>query len=164
VVNAPIDIVWEVLHDVDAIAEWQPDMRSARCLKRDAAGRPVLVHMVLDTVIKQAEATLRVIYDEPGVMRWEKHRGDVPNFVGSWRLAAIPVDRTLIEYQLTIDFGRFGKLVRGPLAGAVNGAVASSMPGKLKAYVEGLDLSLPDRRNVERGLTPPSDQHALIPK
>ena len=148
VIDAPIEIVWEVLYDVDAIAEWQPDMRAARCLERDRAGRPLLVHMVLDTVIKQAEATLRVFYDEPGVMRWEKHRGDVPNFVGSWRLATIPVDRTLIEYQLTIDFGRFGKLVRGPLAGAVNGAAASSMPGKLKAYVETAGRSERDRRGI----------------
>lgn len=138
VINAPIDAVWDVLYDVDSIARWQPDLRSARCLERDDAGRPVLVHMVLDTVIRTTEATLKVTYSAPGVMQWEKHSGDVPSFVGSWTLGRMPRARTAAEYRLAIDFGRLGKLLRGPIAGTVNGAAASSMPGRLKAYVESL--------------------------
>jgi hypothetical protein len=137
VVDAPIGVVWEALYDVESIPRWQPDLRTARCLRRDRDGRPTIVHMVLDTAIRRTEATLRVTYDQPGMMMWEKQSGDVPSFSGSWRLATIPVERTLVDYRLQIDFGRLGKLVRGPLAGIVNGAVGSSMPGRLKGFVEG---------------------------
>jgi hypothetical protein len=138
VINAPIDVVWEVLYDVEATIHWQPDLKAATCLERDEDGRPLVVHMVLDTIVRRTEATLKVIHSDIGVMRWEKLSGDVPDFVGSWTLARRGRQRTSAEYRLTIDFGRLGKLVRGPFASALEGAAGSSMPTKLKAYVESL--------------------------
>lgn len=136
-IAAPIAVVFAVVADLELVPRWQPDVKVAECLERDADGRAVLIHTQMETVIRRTEATLRVSFDEPTCVSWVMEKGDVPTFEGSWTLTEIDRKTTRVDYAVTIDFGRkLGMLVRGPAGKAMAGAAVSSMPGKLKAYIE----------------------------
>lgn len=136
-IEAPIDVVFAIVADLELVPKWQPDVKVSECLERDEDGRGTLVYTELETVIRRTEATLRVSYEDPTKVSWVMEKGDVPAFEGSWTLTELPNNRTLAEYAVTIDFGRkLGMLVRGPAGKALKGAAVSSMPDKLKRYVE----------------------------
>lgn len=144
VIDAPIEVVFAIVADLELVPKWQPDVKVSRCLERDEDGRAVLVHTELETVIRRTEARLRVSYEDPTCVSWVMEEGDVPSFKGSWTLSPVAADRTLAEYAVEIDFGRkLGMLVRGPAGKALKATAVSSMPDKLKNYVE---ASAPKKR------------------
>lgn len=136
-IDAPIDVVFAIVADLELVPRWQPDVKVSKCLERDEDGRAVLVHTELETVIRRTEARLRVSYDDPTQVSWVMEKGDAAAFEGSWTLTDLGRGRTRAQYTVMIDFGRrMGMLVRGPAGKALQGAAVSSMPDKLKCYVE----------------------------
>lgn len=136
-IDAPITVVFAIVADLELVPKWQPDVKVARCLQRDEDGRAVLVRTEMETVIRRAEAHLRISYSEPSTVSWVMVDGDVQAQEGSWTLQDLGDGRTRVHYAVKIDFGRkLGLLLRGPAAAALRDATVSSMPDKLKTYVE----------------------------
>jgi hypothetical protein len=137
-IDAPIDEVFEVAADVEGSPRWQPEIKVAECLERDAGGRQVLVHTETDAKVRRLGSTLRFQYERPTAISWRQEDGDLKSVEGSWELEDLGDGRTRATYELTVDLGRMlGMVIRGPLVGVLRGQLIATMPGKLKGFVEG---------------------------
>lgn len=138
VIKAPIAEVFAVAADIENSPRWQPDIKVARCDKRDGDGRQVLVHTETDAKVRTLNAELRFSYDEPTSVRWTQEEGDLKSVDGSWTFEDLGDGSTKATYEMTVDLGRMlGMVIRGPLVGVLRGQLVESMPGKLKQDVEG---------------------------
>lgn len=137
-IEAPIERVYEVAADVESSPEWQPEIKVAECIERDPDGNQVLVRTETDAKVRTLGSTLRFSYDEPTGLSWTQEEGDLKSVDGKWKLEDIGDGRTRATYSMTVDLGRMlGMVIRGPLVGILRGQLVNSMPGKLKAFVEG---------------------------
>jgi uncharacterized membrane protein len=137
-IEAPIATVYEAAADVEASPQWQPEIKVAECLERDADGRQVLVHMETDAKVRRLGADLRFSYPGPTRIEWEQDDGDLKAVEGSWELEDLGGERTRVTYSLDVDLGRIlGIAIRGPVVGVLKGQMIGSMPEKLKRFVEG---------------------------
>ena len=137
-IEAPIERVYAVAADVEHLPRWQPEVKSAEVLERDAAGNQVLVRTETDTKVRTLAADLRFDYDEPSGLRWSQERGDVKSLDGSWAFSDLGGARTRATYSIRVDLGRMlGMVVRGPVVDALRRHLIDSMPPKLKEEVEG---------------------------
>ena len=136
-IAAPIAKVFEVAADVEGSPRWQPEIKVAEVLERDADGRQVLVHTETDAKARRVGADLRFSYDEPSGLRWVQEEGDLKSIEGSWTFEDLGGERTLATYEMTVDLGRMpGMVIRGPLVDVLRAQLVESMPGKLKEFVE----------------------------
>jgi uncharacterized membrane protein len=136
-IDAPIERVYAVAADVENSPRWQPEMKRAEVIERDAAGNQVLVHTETDAKVRTLQADLRFSYDEPTGLQWTQEEGDLKSVDGSWVLEDLGDGRTRATYSMTVDLGRMlGMVIRGPLVGVLRGQLVESMPGKLKDFVE----------------------------
>jgi uncharacterized membrane protein len=137
-IDAPIDEVFAVAADVEGSPRWQPEIKRAEVLERDADGRQVLVRTESDAKVRTLGSTLRFTYGEPTAISWEQAEGDLKSVRGSWELEDLGDGRTRATYWMEVDLGRMlGMVIRGPLVGVLRGQMVESMPGKLKAFIEG---------------------------
>ena len=137
-IDAPIGEVFAVAADVERSPRWQPQIKVAECLDRDADGRQVLVRTETDAKVRRLGSTLRFSYEEPTGIRWVQEKGDLKSVEGRWEFEDLGDDRTRATYSMTVDLGRMlGMVIRGPLVGVLRGQLVESMPGKLKGFVEG---------------------------
>lgn len=136
-IEAPIAEVFAVAADVEGSPAWQPEIRSAEALERDADGRQVLVRTVTNGGIRDLKADLAFSYEEPHGIRWRQAKGDLKSIEGSWTFESVGERATQATYEMTVDLGRvLGALIRGPLVGILRSQIVESMPGKLKRYME----------------------------
>lgn len=137
-IEAPIAAVFAAAADAEGTTGWQSDIEVAECLERDAEGRQLVVRMESETAIKRIDSTLRYSYAEPTRIAWAQDEGDLKAVAGSWELEDLGGGRTHVTYTLEVDPGRIlGMAMRGPVVGVLRGKMVDSMPGKLKAFVEG---------------------------
>jgi uncharacterized membrane protein len=137
-IDAPIERVYAVAADVESSPRWQPDIKEARVLERDADGNQVLVHTATDAKVRTLQADLRFTYDEPYGLSWTQEKGDLKSIDGAWEFEDLGGDRTRATYSMIVDLGRMlGMVIRGPLVGVLKGQLVESMPEKLKRDVEG---------------------------
>ena len=137
VIDAPIVDVYEVAADVEGSPRWQPEIKLARVLERDEHGNQVLVHTETDAKVRTVSADLRFSYEEPHAIRWTQESGDLKSVDGSWSFEDLG-EQTRATYSMSVDLGRMlGMVIRGPLVGVLRGQLVETMPGKLKAFVEG---------------------------
>jgi uncharacterized membrane protein len=136
-IEAPIDEVFAVAADVEGSPRWQPEIKVAECLERDADGDQVLVRTETDAKVRTLGSTLRFSYEAPTRISWVQQEGDLKSVEGSWELEDLGEGRTRATYSMTVDLGRMlGMVIRGPLVGVLRGQLVESMPGKLKRFVE----------------------------
>jgi ribosome-associated toxin RatA of RatAB toxin-antitoxin module len=136
-IDAPIARVFEVAADVENSPRWQPEIKSAEVLERDADGRQVLVLTKADAKVRTLATTLRFSYTEPTGLTWVQEDGDLKSLEGSWQFEDLGNDRTRATYSMTADPGRMlGMMIRGPVVDLLRQRLAGSMPGKLKGFVE----------------------------
>jgi ribosome-associated toxin RatA of RatAB toxin-antitoxin module len=136
-IEAPIAEVFAVAADVEGSPRWQPEIKLADCLERDADGNQVLVQMETDAKVRRLASTMRFDYEEPGRIGWEQEEGDLRSVHGSWKLEDLGEGRTRATYWLEVDLGRvLGMVIRGPIVGVLRGQLVESMPEKLKRFVE----------------------------
>jgi hypothetical protein len=136
-IEAPIERVFEVAADVEGSPRWQPQIKSAECVERDADGRQVLVDTITDGKVRDLRSRLRFSYDEPTGISWVQEEGDLSEVEGRWALADLGGGRTRATYELSVDLGRMlGMIIRGPLVGFLRGQLIETMPEKLKRFVE----------------------------
>ncbi len=137
VIDAPIEEVYAVAADVEGSPRWQPEIKRAECLERDADGRQVLVRTETDAKVRTLGATLRFSYEEPVGLSWVQEEGDLKSVVGSWRFEDLGEGRTRATYEMTVDLGRMlGMVIRGPLVDLLRHQIVETMPGKLKGFLE----------------------------
>ena len=137
-IDAPIEEVFAVAADVEGSPRWQPEIKHAEVLERDDDGHQVLVRTETDARVRTLGSTLRFGYDDPTGISWEQTEGDLKAVRGSWELEDLGDGRTRATYWMEVDLGRMlGMVIRGPLVGLLRGQLVESMPGKLKAFVEG---------------------------
>ena len=137
-IEAAIAEVFAVAADVEGSPRWQPEIKDAEVLERDADGNQVLVDTETDAKVRTLTSTLRFSYEEPTAIRWEQTDGDLKSVRGSWELEELGASRTRATYRMEVDLGRMlGMVIRGPLVGVLRGQIIESMPGKLKGFVEG---------------------------
>ncbi len=137
-IEAPIETVFEVAADVEGSPRWQPEIKVAECVERDADGSQTLVHMETDAKVRTLGSDIRFSYEGPTRMSWVQEDGDLKAIEGSWELEDLGDGRTRATYWLEVDLGRrLGLLIRGPLVGVLRGQLVNSMPEKLKRFVEG---------------------------
>jgi ribosome-associated toxin RatA of RatAB toxin-antitoxin module len=136
-IAAPRERVYAVAADVEHLPRWQPEVKSAEILERDADGNQVLVHTETDTKVRTLAADLRFTYDEPSGLRWSQERGDVKSLDGAWSFEDLGGGRTRATYSIRVDLGRMlGMVVRGPVVDALRRHLIDGMPAKLKEEVE----------------------------
>ena len=137
-IDAPIEEVFAVAADVEGSPRWQPEIKRAEALERDADGHQTLVHTETDGKVRTLNSTLSFGYDDPTGISWEQTEGDLKAVRGSWEFEDLGEDRTRATYWMEVDLGRMlGMVIRGPLVGVLRGQLVESMPGKLKSFVEG---------------------------
>ena len=136
-IDAPIAEVYAVAADVEGSPRWQPEIKSAEVVKRDADGNQVVVKTEADGKVRTLKSTLRFSYDEPNGLSWIQEDGDMKSVEGSWKFEDLGDGRTRATYWMEVDLGRMlGMVIRGPLVGVLRGQLVESMPGKLKGFVE----------------------------
>ena len=134
-VPARIADVFAHAADFEAMPAWQPELKLVDVLERDRDGRATRVYAELDTPIRLAKVTLGLCYRAPTKISWAMTEGNVPGFEGSWTLVELGPALTRIAYEVVIDFGRLGRLVRGPAANLLREQAVSSMPGRLRDHI-----------------------------
>lgn len=136
-IDAPIQTVYEVAADAAGAPRWQPEIKSAEAIERDADGNQVLVEMETDLKVRTVDVLMRFSYDEPRGLSWVQQKGPMKSVEGSWSFEDLGDDRTRATYEMTVDLGRaLGLVIRGPLVGILRGQLVESMPEKLKRFVE----------------------------
>ena len=136
-IEAPIDEVFAVAADVEGSTRWQPEIKVAECLERDADGNQVLVRMETDAKVRRLGSTMRFDYEQPRRIGWVLDEGDLKSVEGSWELEDLGDGRTRATYALEVDLGRvLGMVIRGPIVGVLRGQLVETMPEKLKRFVE----------------------------
>jgi ribosome-associated toxin RatA of RatAB toxin-antitoxin module len=137
-IEAPIAEVFAIAADVEGSPRWQPEIKVAECLERDAAGNQVLVHMETDAKVRRLGSEMRFSYEQPSRVAWSQEDGDLKSVEGSWELEDLGKGRTRVTYWLEVDLGRMlGMVIRGPVVGVLRGQLVDSMPVKLQVFVEG---------------------------
>lgn len=136
-IEAPIATVYAVAADVEGSPRWQPEIKVAECLERDAEDNQVLVHMETDAKVRRLGSEMRFSYEPLSRISWSQEDGDLKAVDGSWELEDLGEGRTRATYWLEVDLGRkLGLLIRGPLVGVLRGQLVDTMPEKLKRFVE----------------------------
>jgi uncharacterized membrane protein len=136
-IEAPLEAVYAVAADVEGSPSWQPEIKLAECVDRDAAGNQVLVRMETDAKVRRLGSTIRFNYDESDRIAWTQEEGDLKSIEGAWEFEDLGSRRTRVTYSLEVDLGRvLGMVIRGPVVGVLRGQLIDSMPEKLKRFVE----------------------------
>jgi ribosome-associated toxin RatA of RatAB toxin-antitoxin module len=136
-IEAPLEAVYAVAADVEGSPRWQPEIKHAECVDRDAAGNQVLVRMETDAKVRRLGSTIRFNYDESDRIAWTQEDGDLKSIEGAWEFEDLGDGRTRATYSLEVDLGRvLGMMIRGPVVGVLRGQMIDTMPEKLKRFVE----------------------------
>ena len=136
-IEAPLAEVFRVAADVEGSPRWQPEIKLAECIERDAEGNQVLVQMETDAKVRRLGSKIRFSYAGTERISWVQEDGDLKSVEGSWELEDLGDGRTRATYWLEVDLGRaLGLLIRGPLVGVLRGQLVDTMPEKLKRFME----------------------------
>lgn len=104
VVDAPIEDVWEVAADLEALPTWAPDVKHAVVLTRDDRGRPETAEFRVGGYGITVSYTLRYTHDHPARLSWTlEHSNELRRMDGEYRFAAADGGGTHVEYLLEVD-------------------------------------------------------------
>ncbi len=136
-IDAPIDVVWALVADVERAPKWQGGLKGMHALERDADGHATLCEAENDAKVRTLKSTIRFAYDGPARLSWVQEKGDMKSVEGAWELEALGEQRTRATYRIHVDLGRTLSLViRGPLVGVLRGQLAGARAGELKQAIE----------------------------
>jgi carbon monoxide dehydrogenase subunit G len=136
-VDAPIDVVWAIVQDVESAAAWQRGFDSIEALERDGDGRATSCDTVTDMKVKVFKARVRFDYEPPSRLRWVQEHGDLKAMTGSWELEALGDDRTRVTYTLHADPGvLLSRFIKGALEEKLRSRMIDGRPAELKARAE----------------------------
>lgn len=133
-IEAPSDVVFAIVADLELLPKWLPGVTIARCLERDEDGRATLAHTELGTIIRRSHAHLRIA-PEASTVGWVLGHGEVHLAEACWTLRDLRAGCTRAQYAVRIDFDHVLDLLsRGPASEALRSA-AGSLPDELNAFI-----------------------------
>jgi ribosome-associated toxin RatA of RatAB toxin-antitoxin module len=137
-VEAPADVVLDLLWDVRRFRQIFPDIKELE-VKKTHAEHDIEVQFFVDAVVAKPTYTLRRRLDVANKsIRWESTGGDLKRIAGSWRVKALSPTRSRVVYESYVDVGVFGVsgLYRDLVVGKVDqmaGRIRASLPTTLPA-------------------------------
>lgn len=135
-IEAPIEQVYAIVADGEGAPRWQPEIKVAECLERDADGGQLVVRTETETPAKTLTATMRYSYEPTSRISWVQEEGDMKSVVGSWEFEDLG-GRTRATYTLDVEpAGMMAMALRGPLIDIVREKLVDGMPPRLKAFAE----------------------------
>jgi carbon monoxide dehydrogenase subunit G len=136
-IDAPIEVVWAIVADVEGAAGWQRGLDAMVAVERDGEDRATRCDSVTDMKVKVFNARLRFDYERPSRLTWVQERGDLRSLTGSWRLEDLGAGRTRAEYALDADPGvLLSRFIKGALEDKLRGLLIDGRPAELKARAE----------------------------
>lgn len=136
-INAPLELVWELVEDVASAPQWQGGFKGIHPIEHDAEGRATLCEVETDAKVRTIRSTIRFAYDGPTRLEWTQEKGELKSVVGSWDLKDLGDGRTRATYSIDADLGRMlGLVIRGPLVGVLRDMLAGARARELKEWVE----------------------------
>jgi carbon monoxide dehydrogenase subunit G len=136
-IDAPIEVVWAIVQDVESASAWQRGFNSIEAIERDGEGRATSCETVTDMKLKVFNARVRFEYDGPSRLSWVQERGDLKSMTGSWQLEDLGSGRTRVTYALHADPGvLLSRFIKGALEEKLRGRLIDGRPAELKARAE----------------------------
>jgi carbon monoxide dehydrogenase subunit G len=135
-IDAPIEKVWALVEDVEAAPGWQGGLKDMEGLERDSEGRAVVCESQTDAKVRTIKSIVRFSYVGPSRLTWQQEKGDLKSVEGSWELEDLSGDRTRVTYNIEVDLGRIGLLIRGPIVDVLRGQLAGARANELKKAIE----------------------------
>ena len=106
-IGAPVEQVFATLVDFESYPEWAGDLKAARVVERDDAGRGVEVEFRAAAMGRSTTYRLRYDFaDAPNRIGWTLVEGDLQRELdGNYHLRPAPEDpgSTAVVYELSID-------------------------------------------------------------
>ena len=105
-IEAPPQVVHEVLLDLPRYPEWAPDLKAVEVLESDDEGRPLEVRFRAAGMGRSTSYTLRYDHSEPNVLAWVLAEGDITRKLdGRYVLEPAEGDEgaTALTYQLEAE-------------------------------------------------------------
>jgi ribosome-associated toxin RatA of RatAB toxin-antitoxin module len=135
-IDAPIEKVWALVEDVEAAPGWQGGLKDMEGLERDSEGRAVVCESQTDAKVRTIKSIVRFSYVGPSRLTWQQEKGDLKSVEGSWELEDLSGDRTRVTFNIEVDLGRIGLLIRGPIVDVLRGQLAGARANELKKAIE----------------------------
>jgi ribosome-associated toxin RatA of RatAB toxin-antitoxin module len=136
-IDAPIERCWAIVEDVPTAPEWQGGLERMDVIERDDQGRALVCEAVTDAKVKKVVTPVRFTYEPPTKLSWEQvGKGDLKYMRGAWTLEDLGNGRTKATYDVEVDLGRLGFVLRGPIVDGVRAVVINPRPKELAAAVK----------------------------
>lgn len=133
-IDAPLDVLWAIVRDVESAPEWQRGIESVEALERDADGLATLAEICSNAKVRMIRSRARFTYEPPVRVAWVQEKGDLKSFAGAWELEDIGDGRTRATYRLDADPGTMlGMLLRGGVADRLRSTLVTARPAELQA-------------------------------
>lgn len=103
-IQAPEDVVWDVINDLEAYPSWAEGVQSADVLERDEAGRPTKASFEVDAKVLQVSYVLSYAYGDDNVT-WSLVKGQqITQLDGEYVVQPRDERSTYVRYTLEADF------------------------------------------------------------
>ncbi len=136
-IDAPIDVVWAIVQDVESADAWQRGIDSMEALERDADGRATRCETITDARVKVFRSRVSFLYEPSTRLSWVQEQGDLKSMTGSWQLEDIGGGRTRAAYSLQADPGALlARFIKGALEQRMRAVLIDGRPAELKARAE----------------------------
>jgi hypothetical protein len=146
-IHAPVQLCFETLTDFERYPEWAGDLKEAKIVERDPAGRALVVEFRAAAMGRSTTYRLRYDYSgAPNRLGWQLDTGDIQRELdGAYELRPANGDpgTTEVSYELSVD-------------------LIMPIPGFVKRRAEAriLKTALDElKARVERALSPKGDAH-----
>lgn len=136
-IDAPLDVVWAVVEDVEHWAEWQGTLGEVTVTGKDGEDHVSECKVKIDAKITQISMQLECSYEPQTRMTFGRVSGDLSSLEGSWVLEDLGEGRTSATYALEVDPGAvIGFLLNDERKEKLRASLVDARPDELKARVE----------------------------
>jgi len=137
VIDAPLEIVWAIVQDVESAPAWQKGVDATDALARDDEGRATCCETLTDLRFKVFKSRLSFSYAPPDRLSWVQEHGDLKSLHGSWQLEDLGDGRTRATYALQADPGALlSRFLKGALEEKLRAVLIDGRAAELKARAE----------------------------
>lgn len=103
VVNAPSDVVWDVIADFDHYPEWNDEISTVEILESDDQGWGTKVRFAIDAGVIGATVVLEYHYSDTAMSWWLVEGDKVRKNDGTYTLEAQHDGTTRVVYELEVE-------------------------------------------------------------